>query len=335
MKRLIISILVGIVSALILAQAYCYYLHPEINFYRNAINISSDYEKKLRNKGLNCCIIGGGSEIRSGISPEIMLRGYDVPAVNVATAAPFGIATNLSIALNHLQPGDSLVFSLIATDSSAFPATASGTKLAFYLYGEKAFTLGGLPANLTSLSHLISSDAASMMISSVRYLSRGYAYVYSAQATMHPDGWMEIHRGGMQGKKTGKILNPYHGLSQKCIATLLQTKQKCQQLGADFIIMLPPSYIFPDYSIHYLLNALHITRLGIPVLKDERLGIIKAPNLLSDMAAHLNAQGTIGNSRIIARALKEKRYWNESELVNLLLLHGIKVAPAQKDNIMP
>ena len=335
MKRLIISILVGIVSALILAQAYCYYLHPEINFYRNAINISSDYEKKLRNKGHSCYIIGGGSEIRSSISPEIMLKDYGVPAVNVATAAPFGIVTNLSIALNHLQPGDSLVFSLIATDSSAFPATASGTKLAFYLHGEKAFTLGGLPANLTSLSHLISSDAASMMISTVRYLSRGYAYVYSAQAPMHPDGWMEIHRGGMQGKKTGKILNPYHGLSQKCIATLLQTKQKCQQLGADFIILLPPSYIFPDYSIHYLLNALHITRLGKPVLKDERLGIIKDSALLSDTFSHLNAQGSIENSRIIARALKEKQYWNESELVNRLLLHGIRVAPAQQGNIMP
>lgn len=335
MKRLIISILVGIVTALFLAQAYCYYLHPEINFYRNAINISSDYEKKLRNKGHSCYIIGGGSEIRSSISPEIMLKDYGVPAVNVATAAPFGIATNLSIALNHLQPGDSLVFSLIATDGSAFPATASGTKLAFYLYGEKAFTIGGLPANLTSLSHLISSDAASMMMAAVRYLSRGYAYVYSAQATMHPDGWMEIHRGGMQGKKTGKILNPYHGLSQKCIATLLQTKQKCQQLGVDFIILLPPSYIFPDYSIHYLLNALHITRLGIPVLKDERLGIIKESDLLSDTTSHLNAQGTIENSRIIAHSIKEKQYWKEDELINRLLLHGIRVAPSQQGLIMP
>lgn len=335
MKRLIISILVGIVSALILAQAYCYYLHPEINFYRKAIAISSKYEEKLRNNGHSCYIIGGGSEIRSSISPEIMLKDYGVPAVNVATAAPFGIATNLSIALNHIQPGDSLVFSLIATDSSAFRATASGTKLAFYLYGEKAFTLGGLPANLTSLKHLISSDAPSMMISSVRYFSRGYAYVYSAQATLHQDGWMEIHRGGMQGKKTGKVLNPYHGLSQKCIATLLQTKQKCQQLGVNFIIMFPPSYVFPDYSIHYLLNALHITRLGIPVLKDERLGIIKSSDQLSDTIGHLNAQGTIENSRIIARALKEKQYWNESELVNRLLLHGIRVAPAQQGNIMP
>ena len=53
MKRLIISILVGIVSALILAQAYCYYLHPEINFYRKAIAISSKYEEKLRNEGHN------------------------------------------------------------------------------------------------------------------------------------------------------------------------------------------------------------------------------------------------------------------------------------------
>ena len=335
MKRLIFCILVGIVTALILAQAYCYYLHPEIVFYRKAIAVSSEYEKHLRNDGRNCCIMGGGSEIHSSISPEIMLKDCGVPAVNVATAAPFGIATNLAIALNHVQPGDSLIFSLISTDSRAFPATSSGTKFAFYLHGAKAFTLGGLPTNLTSLKHLISSDAASMMMSSVRYLSRGYAYVYSAQATLHPDGWMEIHRGGMQGIKTSQALNPYHVPSQKCIATLLQAKQTCQQLGANFIILLPPSYISPDNSIHYLLDALHITRLGIPVLKDERLGIIKDSNLLSDTPSHLNAQGTIENSRIIARALKEKQYWNESELVNRLLLHGIRVAPAQQGNIMP
>lgn len=335
MKRLIFSILVGIVLALILAQAYCYYLHPEINFYRKAIDISSKYEEKLRNNGHSCYIIGGGSEIRSSISPEIMLKDYGVPAVNVATAAPFGIATNLSIALNHVQSGDFLVFSLIATDSQAFSSTASGTKLAFYLYGAKAFTLGGLPVNLTSLSHLISSDAASMMISTVRYFSRGYAYVYSAQATLHPDGWMEIHRGGMQNKKTSQNVPPYQPLSPECKSVLIQTRDNCQRQGINFAILIPPGYTNPGYSIHYLLNALQITQLGIPVLKDERLGIIKDPNLLSDTVAHLNASGTIENSRIIARALKEKQYWNESELVNRLLLHGIRVAPAQQGNIMP
>lgn len=335
MKRLFISILVGIVAACILAQAYCFYLHPEINFYKKAIILSTEYEQQLRAKGHSCCIIGGGSEIHSSVQPSLMLNEYGIPAVNVATAAPFGIATNLAIALNHVQPGDSLIFSLIATDTRAYLPTASGTKLAVYLYGVNAFTTGGLPADLEALKNLLSSDAASMMISTVRYLTRGYAFVYSAQATLHSDGWMEIHRGGMQGKKTRKTVEPYHGPSQKCIASLLQAQQKCRQRGVNFAIMLPPSYVRPDYSVHYLLNALHISRLGIPVLKDERLGIIKDCNLLSDTISHLNNQGTIENSRIIARAIKENQYWNEDELVNRLLLHGIRVAPAQQDYIMP
>ena len=335
MKRLILCISAGVLAALILAQAYCIFLHPEINFYKRAIEISTQYEQRLREQGHSCYIIGGSSEIHSGISPEVMLKEYGVPAVNVATAAPFGIETNLSIALNHIRPGDSLIFSLISTDSSAFPATASGTKLAFYLYGEKAFSIGGLPATTSALKHLLSSDAASMMTSTIRYFSRGYAYVYSAQSTIHPDGWMEIHRRNMQGKKASQTVNPYHGLSPKCIATLRQTQQNCKQHGADFIIMLPPSYVHPDYSIHYLLNALHITRLGIPVLKDERLGIIQDCNLLADSIGHLNARGALENSRIIARSIKEKHYWKEYELVNRLLLRGIKVDPSYRADIMP
>ena len=335
MKRLILCISAGILAALILTQAYCFFLHPEINFYKNAVAISTLYEQQLRAKGHNCCIIGGGSEIRSCISPEVMFKDYGVPAVNVATAAPFGMATNLAIALNHVQPGDSLIFSLIATDSNAFQATANGTKLAFYLYGKEAFTIGGLPANRTTLKHLLSSDAASMMMSIVRYFSRGYAYVYSARATMHPDGWMEIHRGGMQGQKPAQTVHTYHEMSRNYLVSLLQAKQKCQQRGADFIIMFPPAYVHPDYRIHYLLNALHITRLGIPVLKDERLGIIRDCNLMSDTISHLNTQGTMENSRIIARSIKEKQYWNEDELVNRLLLDGIRVAPSQQGHIMP
>ena len=46
MKRLIISISAGIVTALVLVQLYCYFLHPEINFYRNAVAISTSWEEQ-------------------------------------------------------------------------------------------------------------------------------------------------------------------------------------------------------------------------------------------------------------------------------------------------
>ncbi len=335
MKRLLLCISAGILAALLLIQVYSIFLSPEINFYKRAIDISSQYEKKLRSEKLNCYIIGGCSEIHASVSPEIMLKDIGVPAVCFATGAPFGIASNLAIALNHIQPGDSFVFSLIATDSKALPATANGTKLAFYLYGTKAFTIGGLPADFQSLKNLISSNAKSMLTFVVRYFTRGYSFIYSTQSTIHPDGWMEIHLKGMQGQTAGKAPASYQGLSKECIATLLMAKQKCQQLGADFIILLPASFVHPDYSIHYLLNALHITRLGIPVLKDERLGIIKDSQMLTDSPVHFNTQGTIENSRIIARSLKEKQYWNESELVNRLLQHGIKVEATQQSLIMP
>lgn len=64
-----------------------------------------------------------------------------------------------------------------------------------------------------------------------------------------------------------------------------------------------------------LMHALQLTRMGIPVLKDERLGLTVNNKILADTYYHMNAEGADWNSRIIARLLKEKSYWTEQELL--------------------
>jgi hypothetical protein len=70
------------------------------------------------------------------------------------------------------------------------------------------------------------------------------------------------------------------------------------------------------------MHALQITRMGIPVLKDERLGHSTNNKLFADMGLHLNAEGAEWNSRIMARLIKDNSYWTEQEILNKMQQMG-------------
>ena len=103
---------------------------------------------------------------------------------------------------------------------------------------------------------------------------------------------------------------------------LKQIQARCQEIQADFVVMLPVGFT-NEYEPHRrIMHALQITRLGIPVLKDERLGREPDNSLYADTIYHQNAKGTDRNSRIIARLLKSKSYWSEQELQEQMKSHG-------------
>lgn len=323
MKKLIICISGGIISALSLIQAYNFLLHPELKYYKRALSISSQYETQLRQELQRpCYVIAGGSETRSGIRPSLMLEEYGTPAINVATAAPYGLHVNLAIALNHIHPGDTLVLSLLSVDERNINATEGGTKLAVHQYGVNAFLKGGLPFDSRSVWALVSSDAASMITSAARKLTRGYAFTYDKHATLHPDGWQEIHRNTMHSAKLGKIKPSDYLIGPELSAMLKETQLYCQKQNAHFCIMLPVGFLNEYETERRIMHALQITRLGIPVLRDERLGHVTDNKLFSDMIFHPNKEGATQNTRIIASLLKEKRYWQEAELLELMQSHG-------------
>lgn len=326
MKRLIISISVGIITALILCQLYSLFIHPEICFFRNADTTSTRWEQQLRQHGHSCYILGGGSEIRSSLSPHIMQQEGRIHAVNTATAAPFGLGVNAAIALNHLQKGDTLVLSVISVSDENTKAKEGGIKLAVQLFGKSAFTRGGIPLNPDSLLAMVSSDAGNMLVTAARRLTRGFAYIYSVQSTVHPDGWMEIHQRGMEKAAMPAIKPTDLRVGATCTDILLHAKSECKEIGADFVVMLPVGYNNAYETPLRLLHALQITRLGIPVLRDERLGRVTDTSKLADTTYHLNAEGTAENSRIIAHLLAEKSYWTEAELLERLRALGVPEA---------
>lgn len=323
MKKIFICIMGGIASALILIQIYNFFICPEICFFRNADTISTRWEQQLRQTGQPCHILGGGSEIRSSLSPQMMQQCSGICAINAATAAPFGLGANVAIALNHVQPGDTLVLSVISVSDKNTQAKEGGIKLATQLFGVSAFTRGGIPINHDSLLALLSSDAGNMLVTAVRKLTRGYAYIYDAQSTIHPDGWMEIALSQMKNAKPGTLKPTDIRVGDVCVSILNHAQRECRKIGADIVVMLPVGYANTYETPRRLLHALQITRLGIPVLRDERLGRMTDASKLADTHFHLNQEGTAENSRIIAQLLANKSYWTEAELLERLHKLGI------------
>lgn len=324
MKRLIISISAGIVIALVLVQLYCYFLHPEINFYRNAVAISTSWEEQIRHNGHSCFILGGGSEVRSSLSPKMMHHEAGIHAVNVATSAPAGLQTNAAIALHHVRPGDTLMLSIVSAQDSAVAASETGIKLSTRLCGTSVFTRGGITPSVKNVMSLFNSDAGSAFMLVTRKLTRGYGYAYEKLSTVHPDGWMEVHRNRPSKLSPLTVKPTLPILGTECIRTLKHAQSVCKKTGAEFVVMLPPEYADGAICIQRLLEAYHITKLGIPVLRDNRLGRITDPGKLADTHLHLNAEGTAENSRIIAHLLVSKNYWTESELKEKLTALGLK-----------
>lgn len=323
MKRLLSSISVGITTALVFIAVYNYLLHPEIAYFRNADNISTKWENNLRANGKPCYILGGGSEIRSSLSPAIMLEKYNIRAINAASAAGSGLIVNNAIALNHVQKGDTLVLSIISANENNIIARENGIKLTVQLFGTSAYTRGGIPITHDTISCILSSDAFSIFMSSARRLTRGYGYVYEKEATLHADGWMEIHRRGMENVDVPHFIAQDKLPGDACIELLTRTQKTCREIGAQFIVMLPAGFNNEYETARRLLQALHITRMGIPVLRDERLGRMQERAKLADTYYHMNAEGTRENSCIIAKLLKEKSYWSEEELVKRLRALGL------------
>lgn len=322
MKRLLLCISVGIISALVLIQIYTWCIQPEILYYKNAHRISSQHEKKLRESGRPCYIVTGGSETKSSIIPTIMMEEAGIPVVNVATAAGFGLSVNSAIAINHLQPGDTLVLGLLNVLDNNLHPTENGIKLSVQLFGTSAFRYNLIPLNIQNILSFFSSDAGGALASLTRMLTRGYSYVYLKEASIHPDGWMEIHRSTMKNASVPKTIEKDIQISSAYTQFFQKVQTACKQIQADFIVMLPATLTNEYETKRRLIQALQLTRMGIPVLRDERLGLEPNNSLYADMRLHMNAKGAEQNSRIIARLIKNKSYWTEEELLERMKARG-------------
>lgn len=315
MKRLILSIVIGAVAALVLNQFYSYFFQYDLIYFRKAHDISTQYEEQLRKDGQPCVIFAGGSEIRAAIRPSVMLAEEGIRAVNAGMAAPNGIQANAAIGLQHVRPGDTFVLSHISTADKNLVPTAGGIKTAVQLYGFSAFHKDLMPLNLEAVSLLLTSDAANIFINSIRKLTRGHTFIYEKHAQVHPDGWLDVHLPYLYNDNRALTANRTSpAISNAALTWIKELQTECTRKGADFIIMIPVGCYEEKERINRLNQILQLCKSGIKVLRDERLGSNPDTSFYSDTQYHMNAKGAIENSRILARLIKEKSYWTVEEV---------------------
>ena len=327
MKRLLAIIGCAILLALVCIQLYSRFVDPDMKFFQRTAEASDAWAEQIHAAERPIYVLAGGSEARSGVDPQIMLDEFGIPLVNAAGAAGHGLRGNAAAAFKYLKSGDTLVLSILSTSDVNIPPSANGVKINVYRQGLSAFASGMIEPSLDNVGKLMSSDVRAMFVLLTRYFGRsGRLYKYNEQTVIHPSGWMEIQYRGMDKYK------PTAPNASECPAPLangsafMQTLQRlrdlCQSRDIRFLVTIPVGCSHESVRPWHAMKALCITRLGIPVLKDERLGCLAVPTDFADMINHLNAKGAAENTRLMAHLLQNNVCWKEGELEETLHAMG-------------
>lgn len=327
MKRLLAIIGCAILQALVCIQLYSRFVDPDMKFFQRTAEASDAWAEQIHAAERPIFVLAGGSEARSGVDPQIMLDEFGIPLVNAAGAAGHGLRGNAAAAFKYLKSGDTLVLSILSTTDVNIPPSANGVKINVYRQGLSAFASGMIEPSLDNVGKLMSSDVRSMFVMLTRYFSRsGRLYKYNEQTVIHPSGWMEIQYREMDKYKpdvprASECPTPLANDSA-FMQTLQRLRDHCQSRDIRFMVTIPVGCNHESLRPQYAMKALCITRLGIPVLKDERLGCLPVPTEYADMTVHLNPEGAKENTRMLGDQLQNNTTWTEKELADILSSTG-------------
>lgn len=327
MKRLLAIIGCAILLALVCIQLYSRFVDPDMQFFLRTAEASDVWAEQIHAAERPIYVLSGGSEARSGVDPQILLDEFGIPLVNAAGGAGHGLQANAAAAFKYLKPGDTLVLSILSTEDVNVPPSANGVKINVYRQGLSAFALGMIEPSLETAGKLLSSDVRAMFVLLTRYFGRsGRLYKYNEHTVIHPSGWMEIQYREMDNCKpitpnASKGLAPLANDSV-FMQTLQRLRDCCQSRDIRFLVSIPVGCTHESLRPRYAMQALCITRIGILVLKDERLGCLPVPSNFADTPAHLNPEAAAVNTRMLGTLLQNNTTWTEKELVDILSSMG-------------
>lgn len=323
MKRLLLIIGCAALLALACIQLYSRFINRDMQFFLKVAEASDGWAEQLHATERPVYVLAGGSEARSGVDPQIMLDEFGIPLINAAEGAGHGLQANANVAFKYLKPGDTLILSILSTDDVNVPPSASGMKLNVYRMGARLFDSGLIEPSMRNAGNFLSSDMRSLFTLLTRYFGKaGRLYKYDEQTIVHPSGWMEVQYREMDNCIPGALPAaaelPVLDESSLFIETLRKLQDHCREKNISLIISIPVGCNDTSMKPQYARKALSITRHGIPVLKDERLGCLPVPTDFADTSAHLNAKAAAENTRVLGRLIKEKQYWTGQELLDTL-----------------
>lgn len=331
MKKYLISILVGGLAGYVVIFLYAWYLQPANRVWFRLMEQSEQWEKVLRQEHKPCYILVGGSEISFSVNPEIAYKEEGLCLINASSGASAGLLCNAEMGLRHLHPGDTMILSILTLNGRALTYTTNGLQLALKKRGLNLFSDRLIPHNIEALKSMLQGDPGGYVYSLTGFLfpKRGTFKYLRKETQLQPSGWMALSYDFM---RHCHFHRPYvHRLKdlKSIIATppesttaLASVKQAVRKRGANLCAHLPVGIGHDTSRVINALKALKLIRLGIPVLKDTRLGVCDRPELFADSTLHMKPEAANENTRIIARALKKRDFWTEQELVDIIHAYG-------------
>lgn len=327
MKRLLAIIGCAILLALVCIQLYSRFLNPDMKFFLRVAEASDGWAEQIHADERPVYVLAGGSEARSGVDPQIMLDEFELPLINAAEGAGHGLRANANVAFQYLKPGDTLILSILSTNDVNVPPAAAGMKLNVYRMGIRVLKTGMIGPSMENAGKFLASDMRNMFIMLTRYFGReGRMFKYDEQTHIHSSGWMEIQYREMDKYKPTPLeehtsIQPLADDSE-FIRVLRLLGKYCREQNIRLLTNIPVGCNHESNRPQYAMQALCITRLGIPVLKDERLGCLPVPSDFADTPAHLNPKAARENTRTLGNLLQNNTTWTEKELVDILSSMG-------------
>lgn len=326
MKKLFFPIFLAIVLSIACNLLYNQYLSPNNNFFARGAEKSDSWSKKLRfGNPAPCYVFAGGSEIRMGIDPKIMLNEYGIHAINAAGQGGYGLACNTVLGLSYLQTGDYLVLSLnepFLNDMQGI--TPDGIKFCWRRLGTKMFDNCIIPFSLKHVVNICKGNAGewSMFLAKL-IIAPNNMYKYNKNVKIHESGWCENFYNEPLSRITiprGCHLNI--NLNDNMVSFLAKLHRECSNKGVQLIIFNCMDHTTFNLIPKKALIALRFTEMGIPVLKIPNFNCQPNPDYFADPPSHLNTYGCIVQSRATAKSLKENAFWTSEELLLILSQHG-------------
>ena len=327
MKRLILCAVVALFAGIATVWLIDRRINLEVEFFYDLSKVTDKWASTLREKGGRCFIVSGGSEIKTTIDPEKLEELHGINVINAGNHAGFGPACNAATGFQYVREGDTFILStLCGTKVEDVPVL--GAKYALRRLGLKLYHNGVLPRDARVVTKALAGDSVMMAFYAYMYkwgrVADRHAYANPPIAEIHRSGLLEIlaarelelNNGETRAEDTDKL--------KEYISLCERIKEECLRKKVDFMVLIPVRYAGEELRIRNAQMALQLTRAGIPVLKDSRLGAMSDKDYFADTPFHLSRKGIDDTTRMLGPVIKNKVCWSETELNEIVQMASAK-----------
>lgn len=258
----------------------------------------------------------GDSSCAFSIKCERLLQNHGIRSVNMGGPAGCGALFLTAIAFPELSRGDTLIVGLTTgflRDPKPLAPTQLGIQLAIALGQSSLAVASDLTGNELEMAQILPAlrpGAYHFFTMVGKIIAHRPPYRYAIE-DIRPDGWMcSTYQEEPVIPKEAETSEPV--LSNYGVDLLQKIKELCDARGIRVAYSLPWAYTSPAaaQSARFY-NHKVLVEIGkiIPVLQDERLGVVTERDCFSDTPLHLSLDGANQRTDTIASQILQWRVY--------------------------